>query len=138
MARQTNEYMAAYMKRRRKSRKAQLILMLGGSCIDCGTTEGLEFDHRNPSDKKFGVTMGLDKPWQVILDEAAKCDLRCSPCHRSKTTRLQENGSVDHGGGVSGKRNCPCPPCRARKTEYNKRYNRSSVAQSVELRAVNA
>lgn len=135
----TNEYMAAYMNRRRKTRRAQLIELLGGICLDCGTDQRLEFDHRIPGSQEFRInTRALDKPWPVILAEVAKCDLRCNPCHRVKTARLREDGSVDHGGGASGKKNCPCTPCKTRKAEYMKVYmeaytrpNRSSVAQSV-------
>jgi hypothetical protein len=35
--------------------------------------------------------------------------------------------SVEHGGGLSGKKNCKCVPCRARKAEYasSRKYNQN-------------
>ena len=49
-------------------------------------------------------------------------------------------GQVIHGrlgGGLPGKKNCPCQPCRNRKAEYMKRYNKggSSNGRASALRA---
>ena len=52
-------------------------------CIDCGVTQDLEFDHRDPSDKKFTICDGFrhNKTFDKLLVEARKCDLRCTRCH---------------------------------------------------------
>ena len=63
-------------------------------CIKCGYNEhacALHFDHRDPSTKNFPVTKELLRPWDTLLDEAAKCDVLCANCHAVKTL---ENG--DH------------------------------------------
>lgn len=55
-------------------------------CRDCGESDPLvlEFDHLG--DKEFNISQGLvSKPWQVILDKIAKCDVVCANCHRRRT-----------------------------------------------------
>ena len=57
-------------------------------CKMCGYNAdpvALQFDHRDQSTKKFGVTQDLLRPWDSILDEAAKCDVLCANCHAIKT-----------------------------------------------------
>lgn len=122
-----NEYMRDYMSRRYHERRKQAIQALGGKCIDCGTTENLELDHIERSTKLINVSSFTwsDKVyWAEVLD---KCTLRCQSCHRKKSAWER---SVVHGGGLSGKRNCPCEPCRRRKAEYMRvRYTQGSVSQ---------
>lgn len=54
-------------------------------CILCSEQHPacLQFHHRNPSDKSFGVaiaaTIGITIP--RILEEIAKCDVLCGNCH---------------------------------------------------------
>ena len=115
----SNAYMASYMKRRYHQRRALAVAMLGGSCVRCGSTDRLEIDHTDRSTKELDLG-GL---WSVAAEryqaELTKCQLLCHDCHKAKSSAER---SVEHGGGVSGKRNCPCDPCRARKSEYNRRY----------------
>lgn len=116
--------MAKYMNARYYDRREALIGILGGSCVDCGSAEHLEFDHVHRSDKSFTIGTRLaSAPWPILLAEAAKCSLRCQKCHLVKTAA---ESSVSHGGGVSGRRNCPCEPCRSRKAEYMASYVRPS------------
>lgn len=55
-------------------------------CVDCGESDLilLDFDHRNPEDKKGKVArLAADGVSQSrILDEIQKCDVRCAKCHR--------------------------------------------------------
>lgn len=115
----SNAYMATYMKRRYHARRAQAINQLGGRCVRCGATERLELDHIDRTTK----TLDLGGMWSVSEDryraELSKCQLLCHDCHKAKS--ISER-SVEHGAGASGKRNCPCDPCRARKREYNRAY----------------
>jgi len=62
-------------------------------CVDCGESNiiVLDFDHRNSSTKKHSVSQMMDFGWEAILEEIKKCDVRCSNCHRIKTSK--ENGS---------------------------------------------
>jgi hypothetical protein len=63
-------------------------------CVDCGTREGrLDFDHRpgeikvcNPSHASSLV---------LAQAEAAKCEVRCAPCHARRHGR--ERGGLNVG-----------------------------------------
>src|SRR5580704_3746710 len=116
-----NAYMAKYMKAWYARRRAVAIEKLASKCIRCGSIENLQFDHVNPATK----LMAVSKMWTAsevrFQAELAKCQLLCEDCHKEKT--LSEI-SVPHGGGVSGKKNCPCRPCKQIKAQYMKRYNR--------------
>lgn len=69
--------------------KRNLVDMLGGKCVDCGYSThlaALDFDHMDPSKKKFGVAEGLNHMYsRKVMKEAQKCELRCANCHRVKT-----------------------------------------------------
>ena len=123
--------MRKYMAERRARRRRDLIALLGGACVRCGTADDLDFDHIDATTCSFRVSgRGLDKPWAVLLEEVAKCQLLCGPHHWEKTLSAGEVETVDHGGGVSGKRNCPCKPCKDKKAEYMQAYGHPSrVAQ---------
>ena len=102
-------------------RKAHYIAKLGGVCVSCGTTENLEFDHIDRSTKSFTFTDKIASMSIKKLDiEAEKLQLLCNDCHKEKTSLNQDDDSVGHGGGNSGKRNCKCAPCKAKKAEYMK------------------
>ena len=120
-----NAYMAEYMLNRYHRNRAILIEELGGKCIDCGSTVNLEFDHAESSDKEFDLAKGHSFSLEKLRKEVAKCVLRCRRCHIEKTRKF-DLGAVEHGGGVSGKRNCPCKPCKDRKAEYMRTYKSSS------------
>ncbi len=50
-----NEYMRVYMLARYHRRRGEWVERLGGVCVDCGTNEGLEFDHDDPALKTVNV-----------------------------------------------------------------------------------
>ena len=66
-------------------RRSEFITLLGGKCVDCGTTEDLQFDHTNPIDKSFSVGPHLSYAYETVLAEIKKCVLRCKRCHNAKT-----------------------------------------------------
>ena len=92
---------------------------LGGKCVKCGITTELEMDHIDPETKLFAISDGYNTPLPVFWAEVAKCQLLCRQHHREKT---QAESSVAHGGGASGRKNCKCDPCKARKAEYMREY----------------
>ena len=58
-------------------------------CADCGRRFppcAMDFDHRDPVAKRYGVTRMVGRAGAArILAEAAKCDIVCANCHRSRT-----------------------------------------------------
>jgi hypothetical protein len=57
-------------------------------CVDCGETEPvvLQFDHRDGTTKVDTVGSMLNRAsWTTLLNEVAKCDVRCANCHRLRT-----------------------------------------------------
>jgi hypothetical protein len=73
-----------YQKKRRRRIKAELIRARGGQCQGCGysvSVAALEFHHRDPATKEFGVG-NFSGSLARLLAEAAKCDLLCANCHR--------------------------------------------------------
>ncbi len=75
----------AVAKRRRKIR-LQAIQHLGGKCMKCGYNkypEVLEFHHKNPKEKEFGISRsGHCRSWERVKKEIEKCNLLCANCHR--------------------------------------------------------
>lgn len=116
-----NAYMRDYMRRRYATLRAEIIKRLGCECAKCGGTDRLEIDHKDRSAKKisFGIITSISR--EKIEAELPKCQLLCYTCHKAKT---KSELTVGHGGGLSGMKNCPCGPCKARKSEYNKMYRK--------------
>ena len=67
--------------------KRRAIEFLGGACMECGYNrcpDALDFHHRDPATKEFGITKRLGKSsWYRISIELLKCDLLCCNCHRT-------------------------------------------------------
>ena len=88
-----NEKYRRWQEKARRERKEYLIQLLGGKCSVCGYDKciaALEFHHRDPQTKLF--SLGKDrmlKRWEIVLEEAQKCDLLCANCHRELEERLR-------------------------------------------------
>lgn len=122
-----NAYFAEYQKQRYRRRRADAVAMLGGRCVECGTTEDLQFDHIDPRLKSFDVGSCMSSmTWSRLIVELSKCQLLCATHHRDKT---KVELGVAHGGGVAGKSNCKCGLCRLRRRNYQRdRRQRQAVA----------
>lgn len=78
------ERMIARQKIYRKRIKDELVEMFGGKCKCCGFNQfnsALDFHHIEPKGKDFQVsskTISLER----CIEEAKKCILVCSNCHR--------------------------------------------------------
>jgi hypothetical protein len=83
-----NQQLQSYQAQqdRGRSRKLELINIMGGECERCGYGKNyaaLEFHHMEPSKKEFQLDLRClsNRKWEVILLEAEKCKLLCSNCH---------------------------------------------------------
>jgi 5-methylcytosine-specific restriction endonuclease McrA len=69
----------------RRNAKETLVAELGGRCAICGYDRyvgALEFHHRDPSEKRFGLSVrGITRSIATLREEASKCVLLCSNCH---------------------------------------------------------
>jgi 5-methylcytosine-specific restriction endonuclease McrA len=78
------------MKARRDRNNAMLRALKSAlGCKDCGEKDPLvlEFDHQDPKTKKFNIGMRVHGSIAKLMDEIAKCDVRCANCHRRRTFR---------------------------------------------------
>lgn len=112
-----NSYMREYMKNRFHAKYAEAKEYLGGRCVDCGSTDNLEFDHVDRNSKTGDIGDLWSSSNASFWTEVRKCVLRCKPHHAKRTSKQL---GVEHGGGLSGKDGCKCDPCRARKAQYMK------------------
>lgn len=58
----------------------------------------------------------------TYLAEAKLCQLLCRTHHENKSAA--EN-SVEHGGGITGKKNCLCDLCRPLKNAYARKFKQA-------------
>lgn len=125
-----NAYMADYMLRRYHERRQEALMLLGGTCVRCGTDEDLNFDHIDASQKAFSI----GKMWSVsrekFLSEIAKCQILCAPCHRNKTREYGDHRLASHGtinNYYRGK--CRCDLCTAARDQHveERRRLRNSI-----------
>lgn len=136
----SNEYMRQYMAQRRAERRQDLLNLASSKCIRCGSMANLEFDHRDPTTRRFLLSgKGLDGPWSLILNEFSKCDLLCDKCHHQKTKEAGESGGghnkiLDprHGSvHMYMVHACRCTDCRFAKMLYRKgqlSYSETAIA----------
>ncbi|HZI97206.1 MAG TPA: hypothetical protein VFD41_06735, partial [Actinomycetales bacterium] len=61
-------------------------------CFDCGESDvrTLQFDHVDPASKSWAVAVMVRRarPWEVILTEIEKCEVRCANCHSRRTAEM--------------------------------------------------
>lgn len=82
---------AAWAERRRQAVRD---IKLARGCTDCGYRAhyaALQFDHLK--DKAFTISAKhLNRPWEVVLEEIAKCDVVCANCHSIRTFNRRAGG----------------------------------------------
>lgn len=75
-----------YKSEQRKQRWEFIIQMKGGCCQRCGISyhySVYDLHHREPDKKDFSVGSLIGSvSFERLLEEADKCDLLCSNCHR--------------------------------------------------------
>jgi 5-methylcytosine-specific restriction endonuclease McrA len=115
-----NEYMRGYMAARYAARRQMALDFLGNACVVCGSIKDLQIDHIDRSTKAIAIAKLILAKDEKLFAELVKCQALCPEHHGKKTS--QEMG-VPHGGGVKGKRNCPCELCREAARRYNRGFH---------------
>lgn len=89
----------ANRRARRRERRAKLDeIKVERGCVDCGFKahpSALHFDHRDRTLKRFSIAHGIMSGWTKLLEEVAKCDVRCANCHAIKTTEHRDRRKAD-------------------------------------------
>ena len=67
--------------------RAEALELLGGECVECGTTERLHFDHIDPKTKTARMCDVFGGNRDTWMAEIALCQLLCISCHSKKTNR---------------------------------------------------
>lgn len=87
-----------YVDKRRKKVKQQAVEYKGGCCERCGYDNyvgALEFHHRNPSEKDFGIAhKGNTMSWEKMKVELDKCIMVCANCHREVHEEIRTVGTI--------------------------------------------
>lgn len=84
--------------RRRFEARRLIEDMKSRPCADCGGTFHycqMDFDHRDPSQKKKPISRLHQAGMKTLLEEIAKCDLVCANCHRDRTQKQAEETRID-------------------------------------------
>jgi 5-methylcytosine-specific restriction endonuclease McrA len=132
-----NQYMRDYLRERWRIRRANAIFVLGGRCVECLTTNKLEFDHIEPEEKAFNVSRASTWAIERFWTEIDKCQLLCEDCHKEKTILYlktligREPGNKIHNpvhgtGHMYNKLKCRCGECKNWKSLYRKQLVDSS------------
>lgn len=72
-----------YQRKWVAARRLQGLEYLGGCCVKCGSTERLEVDHKDPTEKWSHRIWSYS--WKRIYAELDKCRLLCRVCHEEKS-----------------------------------------------------
>jgi hypothetical protein len=80
------EYNRNYVNQLRWDKKKKLIHIMGNQCWKCGDKNlpicVWQWHHLDPNLKVKALSQMLVKSWENLLDEAKKCVLVCSNCHK--------------------------------------------------------
>jgi hypothetical protein len=96
--------------------KARRAYLADKSCQLCGSTDRLQFHHRDPTDRTTDVRFSLSD--ERLVAEIAKCDLLCKECHAKQHVMRHGTNSMYTAG------KCRCELCSANWRTYNREYKR--------------
>lgn len=84
--------MTSRNRRKEEIKRKMMDFYLTNPCVDCGETDPrvLDFDHINNKKVNISTLLRKEYSWDSILEEAAKCQVRCANCHRRKTS-IEQN-----------------------------------------------
>lgn len=86
-------------KKRYLKFKSFIDLQKSKPCIDCKQQYSpwiMQFDHRNPLEKKYTIADLLNRmrSMHLIVEEIAKCDVVCANCHAERTHKQRLNREI--------------------------------------------
>lgn len=127
-----NEYHRKYQKERYHRLRQEAITKLGNKCVVCGSTELLEIDHIEYTQKELPIS----RLWSVssvkFWAEIEKCQLLCQNHHLEKTK--QENKTrrpITHGKyWAAYKYKCTCQLCQQYKKDVNLKRKKARASNS--------
>lgn len=104
-----------------KQKRRQEWLDQNGPCVQCGSNQDLEVDHKERNAK-------VDhKVWSWAEDrrntELAKCQVLCEKCHKKKTA-LESWRPIPHGTSSGYRRHCRCVKCAKAHSIDMKSYHK--------------
>jgi 5-methylcytosine-specific restriction endonuclease McrA len=91
---------SAYIERNRRAHQGIRSIILAAKdkpCADCGNQFeywNMEFDHRNPADKRVGLGDVRRMGRLEVIAEIEKCDVVCVRCHRNRTYNSREGAKA--------------------------------------------
>ena len=123
MASKTRD-MAKYLRERYQRRKAKAVERLGGCCCRCGSTENLEIDHIDRTQKTMSFSRMYVVSRKRFEEELSKCQILCKPCHTDKSIEERgHNRRTEHGTYACYRYSkCRCTVCRQACRENSRRY----------------
>lgn len=117
-----------YQRRWYNSRRSDWLA--GKTCEECGDTEGLEIDHRDPKFKWKHNFWSYKE--EVRNEELKKCQVLCQVHHLIKTS-TQNNYSLPHTHGTRvmySKHGCRCIECRAANTAHQRKMRANKISKT--------
>lgn len=131
-----------YLRKRYAQQRASFLDYLGGRCAVCNTTEDLQIDHVDPTQKEFPVSrLWARRDLPKAYTELDKCQLLCEAHHIEKTTSEHKNGTIKHPPITHGtiyawmKAKCDCEVClKAKKQWHDERNARRRAIRQGSLR----
>ncbi len=119
----TRQQQTEYQRTWTKQRREKFLKLLGNKCVQCGSTENLEFDHIDPKTKLFEIADCGSKSYSSILLELKKCQLLCKLHHKEKT--LPKHGTYSRYKG----RKCRCELCKIACRDYMRTYRSRRIGK---------
>lgn len=82
------EYQRQHVRRRSLESRMWVDSLKSHPCVDCGNDFPpcvMQFHHRDPASKLFGIAAIFSHSKHKVLAEIEKCDLLCANCHAIRT-----------------------------------------------------
>lgn len=124
-----NAYHRVYQLRRYHERMERFRQLLGGVCMQCGSTKNLHIDHIDPKSKDRKISHAWNWRDEAVLEELKKCQLLCERCHLAKH-------NSPHGAIRRYQKGCRCYACRAASAAFGRKYRQKRRAREASTTVV--